>query len=312
MNATITPRGAESEESPLRVEDLWFSDGNLVLQVGDRIFRVAGGILAVFRPSSTPLCPASSVVSRILTNLASFFERPPSPTTYPIIAGVLCLSTKYEVAYLRRRALLHLSSVSPLSLEEYDAMYSTGSTSTFPALTSRILCFVLAHSLSLTWAVPVGMYYASCLKVEHIIDGFSLRGGTAKTNIHLPPTLTTAQNHETLRLLRSVRVDGCMPDTQYQTRRRKILDAILNRDAVNPLSFFASDGSSLGSTKLCHFCVAAAQTEYKASRQASITCDAWSTLVGGNESSSGCRSSWIVFRFRSFLFPFGVYSFQSK
>ncbi|KAJ7729834.1 hypothetical protein DFH07DRAFT_177261 [Mycena maculata] len=52
---------------------------------------------------------------------SSFFELPPAPTTYPIVASVLRLSTKYEVAYLRQRALLHLASASPLSLEEYVA-----------------------------------------------------------------------------------------------------------------------------------------------------------------------------------------------
>ncbi|KAJ7729829.1 hypothetical protein DFH07DRAFT_703847, partial [Mycena maculata] len=122
----------------------------IVLQAGDRIFRVAGSLagsilaarstvfqdmLSIPQPESQPLivgCPivvlhdspdaeyflravfdsdlslSCSFHASFSPILASFFERPPARTTFAILSGVLRLGIKYDVAYLRRRALLHL------------------------------------------------------------------------------------------------------------------------------------------------------------------------------------------------------------
>ncbi|KAJ7456059.1 hypothetical protein FB451DRAFT_1407396 [Mycena latifolia] len=49
-----------------------------------------------------------------------FFEPFPAPRTYAIIAGVLRMSHEYEVDALRKRALIHLSSIHPTGLAEWD------------------------------------------------------------------------------------------------------------------------------------------------------------------------------------------------
>ncbi|KAJ7290264.1 hypothetical protein C8J57DRAFT_1492991 [Mycena rebaudengoi] len=41
---------------------------------------------------------------------SEFFEPYPAPTEFDIVSGALRLSNKYAVEYLRRRALVHLSS----------------------------------------------------------------------------------------------------------------------------------------------------------------------------------------------------------
>ncbi|KAJ7606080.1 hypothetical protein FB45DRAFT_1140238 [Roridomyces roridus] len=118
--------------------DLWFPEGGLVIQAGSRIFHVTGSILAarssVFKdmlaipqPESQAMiegCPlvvlhdSAEDTEHFLKAIfdSSFFERPPVPTPFPVGEGILRLSTKYDVGYLRLRALLHLATASPLSL----------------------------------------------------------------------------------------------------------------------------------------------------------------------------------------------------
>ncbi|KAJ7500478.1 hypothetical protein B0H11DRAFT_2378266 [Mycena galericulata] len=119
---------------PRRVEDLWFEDGNIVIQAGNSQFRVHRSVLAA-RSSvckdmlSVPQSPESELVDGCplvrLTDsemevevflkalfLPEFFMPFPYLTTFDVATGCLRLSHKYEVNYLRRRALrvVHLSS----------------------------------------------------------------------------------------------------------------------------------------------------------------------------------------------------------
>ncbi|KAJ7607255.1 hypothetical protein DFH06DRAFT_1486543 [Mycena polygramma] len=104
----------------IRVDDLWFVDHGLVVQAGNRLFRVSSATLAarssIFRdmfsipqPERQPLidgCPVillhdSPIDAEYFLRAifdSGFFERPPAPTTFPIVSGILKLSTKYDVA----------------------------------------------------------------------------------------------------------------------------------------------------------------------------------------------------------------------
>ncbi|KAJ7761196.1 hypothetical protein DFH07DRAFT_883716, partial [Mycena maculata] len=116
-----------------RIQDLWLEDGNIVIQAEtSNQFRVYRGVLAarspVFRdmfsfpqppdPELVDGCPLVSLpdpaphVTVFLRAIfdSSFFGAFSAPTEYSIIVGCLRLSHKYEVDYLRRRALVHLSS----------------------------------------------------------------------------------------------------------------------------------------------------------------------------------------------------------
>ncbi|KAJ7689802.1 hypothetical protein B0H17DRAFT_936829 [Mycena rosella] len=128
---------------PVRVQELWFDDGNLIIAAGFSLFRVYRGILAarssVFQDMlSLPQPPDSELVEgcplvRMHDTAAEvtvflkaifdseFFQMYPSPTTLDVVAGVLRLSQKYSVDYLRRRALGHLSSAFFTTLSARDA-----------------------------------------------------------------------------------------------------------------------------------------------------------------------------------------------
>ncbi|KAJ7061551.1 hypothetical protein C8F01DRAFT_936749, partial [Mycena amicta] len=130
---------------PQRVPDLWFADGNIVLQAENSVFKVFQGILAARSPifrdmMSIPQppegggdlfegCPlvymhgdSADAMSCFLRAIfdSEYFPAYPAPTEFNIIEGCLRLSHKYEVDYLRKRALVHLSSAYPTRLPLWD------------------------------------------------------------------------------------------------------------------------------------------------------------------------------------------------
>ncbi|KAJ7502119.1 hypothetical protein B0H11DRAFT_674790 [Mycena galericulata] len=128
-----------------RVEDLWFAPDAVVLRADKKIFRVTKSILAarssVFRDmfafpqpgnDETEMIEGSPVVSlpdsamdvevflRVIFD-SNYFMPPPAPVDLHDILGILRLSHKYDVPYLYRRALQHLSVRYCPSLDEYRA-----------------------------------------------------------------------------------------------------------------------------------------------------------------------------------------------
>ncbi|KAJ7225241.1 hypothetical protein B0H12DRAFT_1193319 [Mycena haematopus] len=134
---------ADSEPKQVtRIPELWFEDGNIVLEAGNTQFRVYRGILAarstVFqdmlsfpRPPDSELidgCPMVrlsdsgrdvTVFLRAIFD-SSFFMPFPTQTTFDIIKGCLRLGNKYRVDYLSRRALIHLSATYDTTLHSWD------------------------------------------------------------------------------------------------------------------------------------------------------------------------------------------------
>ncbi|KAJ7089924.1 hypothetical protein C8R44DRAFT_544227, partial [Mycena epipterygia] len=127
-----------------RVEDLWFSSDTLVIRAEKRLFRVSKALLAarstVFRdmvafPQSasggTELIDGSPVVTlhdsaadvEVLLRAifdSSYFMPPPERARLEDVLGILRLSHKYDIQYLHRRALNHLSGLYfPPSVQAY-------------------------------------------------------------------------------------------------------------------------------------------------------------------------------------------------
>ncbi|KAJ7612157.1 hypothetical protein FB45DRAFT_1037078 [Roridomyces roridus] len=187
------------DNTPQRVPELWFEDGNIVIQAGNSLFRLFRGILAgtssVFRDMlSFPQPPeaelvegyplvrlpdAGSEVSVFLRAIfdSNFFKPFPAQTQYPIIQGCLRLSHKYEVDHLRLRALVHLSSRYRTSLAERDTCrFQYG----FPSrnvseivswntdamdLGQNIALIQLAREVEAPWILPHA-FYDLCVEVQ--------------------------------------------------------------------------------------------------------------------------------------------------
>ncbi|KAF7364232.1 hypothetical protein MSAN_01082800 [Mycena sanguinolenta] len=165
-----------------RVQDLWFDDGNLIIQAGNSQYRLFRGILvaqsSVFKDMlSCPQPPDSegrSIVhlSDSSAEVTAFFRAIfdpkssmpafPNETDFDTICACLRLSHKYGVDYLRRRALVHLSSRFPTTLSECDAL----ETNTAPFATwkrpkngsHRIFLMSLFREVDAIWFLPYTFY----------------------------------------------------------------------------------------------------------------------------------------------------------
>ncbi|KAK7013082.1 BTB domain-containing protein [Favolaschia claudopus] len=146
---------SDSQSGCQRVEDLWFSDADLILRAEKAIFRVYGGFLAarssVFRhmlsfpqPITTTQTEQETIDGHTIIRLhdeateaeaflravfdSSFFMPPPNPVKLYTVIGVLRLAHKYDVQYLFRRALAHLEVLYPFDLA---SLYAGGSLAAF-------------------------------------------------------------------------------------------------------------------------------------------------------------------------------------
>ncbi|KAJ7604133.1 hypothetical protein FB45DRAFT_851340 [Roridomyces roridus] len=184
------------ENTPHRAPELWFEDGNIVIQAENSQFRVHRGILAACSPVfqdmlSFPQPPDSDLVDGCpivrLPDSAeevdvflkalfqpNYFMPFPAKTEYAIIRGCLRLGNKYGVDHLRIRALVHLSSRYRTSLAEWDAVSyesvfrSSGQTprplseiASWPKVTAfadGISLIQLAREVGALWLLPTAFY----------------------------------------------------------------------------------------------------------------------------------------------------------
>ena len=192
--------------------DVWFDDGTLIIQAGEKSFRVYRGILSrassVFRDMLSLAvtdgdevidgCPVVHVsdsaadmsffirslhdtecvvhcflalLDRHLIQWRRFFM-PPNSTrpTFAVTAGILRLSTKYDVPFLRRRALHHLSIVYPISLKDWDASSSRQWLS--PRVDDHFLALNLAREFDIAWIRPMAIYRCMSKPISEIFDVF--------------------------------------------------------------------------------------------------------------------------------------------
>ncbi|KAJ7061511.1 hypothetical protein C8F01DRAFT_1137629, partial [Mycena amicta] len=166
-----------------RIEGLWFEDGNLVLQAGNALYKVYRGALAthssVFsdmlsfpQPADgdhvegyplVRLPDAEVEVTPFLKALfiPTYFMPFPAQTDFSTIYGCLRLGHKYEVDFLRRRALVHFTSVYRSTLEEHDGQTSIRSWQSPRDSEDKavLLCAIsLAREVDALWVLP-GLFY---------------------------------------------------------------------------------------------------------------------------------------------------------
>nr|GAT44519.1 predicted protein [Mycena chlorophos] len=170
------------ESGPLRKADgLYFNDCGLIIRAENVLFRVSGEFLAVnstfFRDLLSLPQPVDAerldgcLVARVPDSAeemtaflkallySSFFESPPAATTFEVLAPILRLSHKYDVPWLHKRALAHLSLTHPTTLSGWENLLSIPNSFIRNSDTSRCLAVIsLARDLSLDWVLPVAFY----------------------------------------------------------------------------------------------------------------------------------------------------------
>ncbi|KDR69924.1 hypothetical protein GALMADRAFT_897108 [Galerina marginata CBS 339.88] len=172
-----------------KVMALWFDDADVVFQAGQKLFRVHRSILsarsAIFRDmfSMPPPAPEnasseSTVEGCTLIKLpddafdvynfflaifdASFFEPPPAVPALGDLAGILRLSHKYDVQFLRRRAVSHLNKLFPLE------MGSSFRRANDPSESMLFLLEVIepAYIANVLWIIPIAFLWVVHVKLD--------------------------------------------------------------------------------------------------------------------------------------------------
>ncbi|KAJ7753408.1 hypothetical protein DFH07DRAFT_774153 [Mycena maculata] len=198
-----------------RVPELWFEDGNLVIQAGNSQFRVYRGILAarspVFhdilsipQPADAELVDSCSLrflnpsksapYQRQISShpLLRFFMPFPAKVGMDAIMGCLRLSNKYQVDYLRRRALIHMASGYPTTLSRWDEitahmeedMNPPGNAPSWLLPLDRrytVAAVQLLREVDALWMLPVA-FYRLCIRCKDL--GREIYHGAAHNDIH--------------------------------------------------------------------------------------------------------------------------------
>ncbi|TFY54161.1 hypothetical protein EVJ58_g9022 [Rhodofomes roseus] len=172
--------------------EVWYSDGSVVLVAEKTAFRVHGTILAthceIFKDMFAmpqPVTPdpnaetyegcqvlrlqdSSTDLKHFLKTIYDFtYFRPGSKTKFPIVAAVLRLGTKYDAPALRQRAVDHLSTAYPFSLEEWGRRASKR---LVPPFENELAAYIeLAIETDIRVVLPALYYAASRVPLPDVL-----------------------------------------------------------------------------------------------------------------------------------------------
>ncbi|KAJ7639612.1 hypothetical protein DFH06DRAFT_1001814 [Mycena polygramma] len=175
------------------VDQLWFSPNVVILRAQTRTFRVFVDILkeksTVFADMFTFPQPPSSGMETVdgvpvvivhddpaemevfLKAIfdSNFFMPPPAESQIMDTLGILRLAHKYDVPYLRRRALEHLGTIHPTQLSQWnniEKVHPSDST----AFGHRIATIRTATEVEALWLLPTAYYDICRRQLSSIIE----------------------------------------------------------------------------------------------------------------------------------------------
>ncbi|KAJ7490872.1 hypothetical protein FB451DRAFT_1124434 [Mycena latifolia] len=310
----------EVNTAPSRLQrdpELWFEDGNLVLQAENSQFRVYRGILAarspVFhsmlsfpQPPDSELvdgCPlvhlpdAESEVAEFLSAIfiPEYFLPFPALTTFNIIVDCLRLSHKYEVDYLRRRALIHLSSQYRTTLSEWDSglnSYSYSRSSDLSPLrliswmwpdddAFQICVIQLAREVDALWLLPTAFYDLSSSYDQHgrkIFHGVVYNGTPTSLCVQDQDSLLQGHAIQTRATTRDIMkflfyppdIEGCTSSACSGNRlnRLRVEWDDLHDHCLPPLDVWVEDDWESLEEDVCRTCITEMKRTHAEARQA--------------------------------------------
>ncbi|KAJ6605998.1 hypothetical protein DFH09DRAFT_1386324 [Mycena vulgaris] len=235
---------------PHRVPELWFEDGNLVIQAGNTQQLVEGCPLVHLPDPENQAVPFLRAIFE-----PEFFLPFPAPTDLDTIAACIQLSHKYGVDYLYRRALVHLSSAYPTRLSDADEIATgdavparwTPSWSVPDSLVYNIYIIQLARQVEVPWILPYSFYALSTYFCDMGVEVFHdavYNGVSATLSLQDQQSFLRGHNIQSssmaTKILRFLfdptHIEGCTNPTTCIPERLGALR--------HALSFFESDPSS--------------------------------------------------------------------
>lgn len=188
------------------------------------------------------------------------------------------MSTKYDVQYLRQRALRHLTSVFPTTLAEWDQRYN----STLEVFTERpLLVVLLARETNLSELLPAALFSCSWVTdindilagVTSSVDGshVELCWEDKKACLRARPRLLAVQRTRIFGFLLGNVTTDCQSSGSCDSGRLKWLrhrEQKLAGGAIPQHPFVAKFKWDGFGKDVCHSCLTASQSSFDSARQA--------------------------------------------
>ncbi|KAJ7652373.1 hypothetical protein DFH06DRAFT_1475222 [Mycena polygramma] len=180
-----------------RVKGLWFpNESPVVLRAGESSFRVTKSVLAAHSPTFQAMFAASdgymtddeeeiidgspviildddpTEVEPFLRAIfdSSYFMPPPASVEFEAVLGILRLSHKYDVGYLRKRAVCHLETVYPVQLTQVGG-FNGGNVAYDSALADMDLVAIpILHEVGAVWLLPFAYYNLASFPIGTLLD----------------------------------------------------------------------------------------------------------------------------------------------
>ncbi|KAJ7648604.1 hypothetical protein DFH06DRAFT_996980 [Mycena polygramma] len=280
-----------------RSERLWFSPEVVVLRAQGQVFRVFVAILkeksTVFADMFTfpqPSCEPSDIetmegvpvvtlhddpaeVEVFLKAIfdSNFFMPPPSQSKVQDTLGILRLAHKYDVPYLRRRALEHLGTIYPTLLSEYKESTPSEILST---LDERLAAIGAATEVGALWLLPAA-YHAICqYGLSGIMEnkGWLALGEQDRKTYILGSEAQIRQFPTVLSFLSVSKQpgdDSCADPAKCNRSRLRLngLHSLMSARKTPPLDTFNERRWQTMGRGICDSCVEEAKTIYASARQ---------------------------------------------
>ncbi|KAJ7751705.1 hypothetical protein B0H16DRAFT_1724068 [Mycena metata] len=281
-----------------KAEELWFSPDIVILRADTRIFRVFAAILkaqsSVFADMFTLPHPPSADMESMdgfpVVELhdkpedvevflkaifdSSFFMPLPAEIEYSHALGILRLAHKYDVPYLRRRALEHLNPHLPTNLTAYDDRKGNNMVSFSARRVSRALATIpTATEVGALWLLPVAYYDLCKQSAEQLIFNASWKDFGEKIQRACLIGHSAQRNHfhKICRFLSVVKTTGgsCADPTKCnELCHRYALNPGLWGFSANPLAVWGEGiWRNLADGGMCDGCVVENKALHAAARQ---------------------------------------------
>ena len=215
------------------------------------------------------------LTSYLLLNCLSFFENG-QETEFAVVAGILRLSTKYQVPHLRRRAIQHLITAYPTTLQAWDSRNTSRTIPAIPYVPFAVL--ELARLTDVEIVVPAAMYCCCTSSIKDIVDGVPWSGSQLdmswadkRTCVIGRQELLSAKQSMICAFLKPDSVPPCDTTDSCNTGRLKAVFTNTDDEYCDPL-WDRFDWAKFAQV-VCSSCLAASRGRYEKARK-----DLWSNL----------------------------------
>ncbi|KAF7973894.1 hypothetical protein HWV62_14032 [Athelia sp. TMB] len=276
--------------------DIWYDDGNIILQAENTRFKVYRGILmensTVFRdmfsmpqPSTgeTDMVEGCSLVrlhdsaEEVGYMLDALFRHryltSDDKMTFPVLAALLCLGRKYNIRKMQLEARKRIYSRYPTSLKEYDAAVRKWIGLEPPAHSKLCSVLTIARRAGLLSILPA-VFYACCVtySVSAVATkpAFCLLPSDQITCLAGRHAMYDAQAETTFAWVYTAQTldPNCSsPKRCHQARQKCLIDRFLPTPKDFGLDKWSYTSVYIDG-KLCEECMEAAQEKHEAGRAA--------------------------------------------